>query len=66
MTPHRIAPPLDKLVARRKGVLYVPAAEGLPTPLNGLRSTGPIHGLPLPSEERGRRVAALLAAAREL
>jgi hypothetical protein len=66
MTPRRIAPPLDKLASRRKGVLYVPAAEGLPTPLNGHRSTGPIHGLPLPSEERGRRVAALLDAARDV
>ena len=66
MTAKQLPPPWDEYASRRKGVLYVPAAEGLPTLLNGHRPSGPIHGLPLPSEERGRRVAALLAAARDL
>jgi hypothetical protein len=66
MTAHKLPPPLDEYVSRRKGVIYVPAAEGTPARLNGRRSRAAIHDLPLPTEERGRRTAALLAAARDL
>lgn len=64
MTPRHPTPVLDGSYRRRKGVLFVPAAEGLPARLSGHAPPAAVHGLPLPSEERGRRVAELLAAAR--
>jgi hypothetical protein len=64
MTPRDPNPPLDGSLRRRKGVVFVPAAEGSPARLAGHAAPVAVHGLPLPSEERGRRVAALLAAAR--
>jgi hypothetical protein len=64
MTPRHPTPVLDGSYRRRKGVLFVHAAEGLPVRLSGHAPPAAVHGLPLPSEERGRRVAELLASAR--
>jgi hypothetical protein len=64
MTPRHPTPILDGSYRRRKGVLFLPAAEGLTVRLSGHGAPAAVHGLPLPSEERGRRVAELLASAR--
>jgi hypothetical protein len=64
MTARHSSPLLDGSLRRRRGVVFVPAAEGSPARLSGHAAPGAVHGLPLPSEARGRRVAALLAAAR--
>lgn len=44
----------------RPGSLYAPAAEGLPTRINGRRLQASVKGLPLPTRERGQRVVALM------
>ena len=50
MTPRHPTPVLDGSYRRRKGVLFVPAAEGLPARLSGHAPPAAVHGLPLPSE----------------
>ena len=64
MTVTHVLPLHDGTLPRRTGVVFVPAAEGSPARLAGHAAPVAVHGLPLPTEQRGRRVAALLAAAR--
>ena len=64
MSPRDHVPPQDGSLPRRRADVIVPAAEGSPVRLEGHAAPTAVYDLPLPSVERGRRVAALLAAAR--
>jgi hypothetical protein len=64
MSPAHRIPPSDDSAPRRRADVVVPAAEGTPVRLAGHAAPQAVYDLPLPSRERGRRVAALLAAAR--
>ena len=64
MSPREHLPPQDGFPPRRRADVVVPAAEGSPIRLAGHAAPAAVYDLPLPSLERGRRVAALLAAAR--